>query len=159
MIILKRFSTKGKPEDKRSYIPYEEQKRRKKKLDKETELAAAGSLGLGGGYVGLKAAAVKKREKTLKEGAHTLAEDTWRRANSNKFKRALNKVTGKNKRLERDLIRTFENIERESTRKIKKAGKTGAIIAGSGLVLTGAGRLIKDRLDKKKGYYDNPQKD
>lgn len=153
---LKRYNS---PELERSYIPYEEQKKRRSRINNITKAGIGGSVLAGGGYLAGSAYITNRAKQIAKNAATEKANDQFRRVNSNWLKSGWSRLTGKNKRIENKLVSTMENIDQAASSRIKRAGKIGLGIAGAGTALTLGARSIMKRKAKKQKYYDpTPEK-
>lgn len=157
MIILRKlYSTNHKPENEKSYIPYEEQVRRRRKTNLLTAAGIGSSIAGGKIYYNIKNKRINKKVQDLKDKA--VAEAT----------RLLNEAP---QRLSGEELRNFENnlnlavpekmreIEVSSFPIRSKAEKRAVLIGATGLGLTLAARKMMKERDKKRKYYESSKKD
>lgn len=152
MIVLRQnFYSKDADLSDKSYVPYEEQKRRVSKANAVSAAGAGASALAGGSYYGIKHRAISRQAEAERRGAAKMADTSFRRGNSTWHGRLWGKLTGRTKKIERSLQDTINQINQSAKKKNKKAALVGLGIAGAGTVASlGAGAIMRRNKSKKQ---------
>lgn len=122
---------------------------RKQYSDNSNTALGIGASAAGGlGYYGLKHRQINKQRNLKAEGVTKLATEIYNRNNSNSLKRAWSKVSGRNKRLEKRVMKSVGEINEAAKRAKGRAAWAGAGIATAGTAVTLGIRAYKNH--KKK---------
>lgn len=113
-----------------------------------TALGVAASAAGGLGYYGLKHRQINKQRNLKAEGVTKLATEIYNRNNSNSLKRAWSKVSGRNKRLEKKVVKTIGDLNNTARQAKGRAALVGAGITTAGTAATLGIRAYKNH--KKK---------
>lgn len=113
-----------------------------------TALGVAASAAGGLGYYGLKHRQINKQRNLKAEGVTKLATEIYNKNNSNSLKRAWSKVSGRNKRLEKKVVKTIGDLNNTARRAKGRSALVGAGITSAGTAVTLGIRAYKNH--KKK---------
>jgi len=117
---------------------------RKQYSDNSNTALGIGASAAGGlGYYGLKHRQISKQRDLKAEGVTKLATEIYNKNNSNSLKRAWSKVSGRNKRLEKKVIKSIGEINEAAKRAKGRAAWAGAGITAAGTVATLGARAYK----------------
>lgn len=157
MIILRKlYSTDHKPENEKSYIPYEEQVRRRRKTNLLTAAGLGSSIAGGKIYYNIKNKQINKKLQNLKnehvKEAERLLDDARQRLSGEQLSSFINN-------LDTAVPKVLKNDEKNFFPDRSKAEKRAILIGATGLGLTLAARKIMKERDKKRKYYESSKKD
>jgi hypothetical protein len=166
MIILQRkLYGVSNEEIQKSYIPYEEQRKLKRRANTVAAAGAGASALAGATYYGVKRGLINHTAQKAKDIFTEQANNEWRQKGSNFANRIAEKyinkqnIVGKAARWYRDrsiqpiessLQDKLRQVDINSNQKIRKAGLVGLGIAGVGTALSLGARSIMRRRDKKR---------
>jgi len=149
MIILRQSFYSSSDLSNKTYVPYEEQKRRTSRANLVGGLGAAASLSAGAGYYGLKHRSISKQAASEIRGAKAIAENQMERGNATWGGRVMGKITGRTRKIERSLEDTINKINQTAQKRKNKAALVGLGVAGVGTAAAlGARAMLKRRKSK-----------